>query len=108
MSATQVKNFDFDNETSKNIFLLSYINYMANERPQGEEQFHFKGALSDLRHFWQLKPFQNEKMLFISPQKLFSFSKYLSFCLGVLVMYQNGLIRKIRLISKFMTSPQPG
>ena len=53
-------------------------------------------------------------MLFISPQKLFSFSRYLNVCLDVfffffdfLVMYQNGLIKKIRLISNFMTS-QPG
>ena len=48
-------------------------------------------------------------MLFISPQKLFSFSRYLSFCLEFLssVMQQNGLIRKIRLFAKFMTS-QPG
>ena len=30
-----------------------------------------------------------------------------SFCLDFLVMYQNGLIKKIRLISDFMTS-QPG
>ena len=43
-------------------------------------------------------------MLFISPQKLFSFSRYLSFCLNFLDMYQNGLIQKIRLISNFMTS----
>ena len=46
-------------------------------------------------------------MLFISPQKLFSSSRYLSFCLDFLVLWQNGLIRKIRLISKFITS-QPG
>ena len=46
-------------------------------------------------------------MLFISPQKLFAFSRYLSFCLDVLVTYQNGLIKKIRLISNFVTS-QPG
>ena len=46
-------------------------------------------------------------MLFISPKKLFSFSRYLSFCLDFLVMYQNGLIKKIRLISNFVTS-QPG
>ena len=44
-------------------------------------------------------------MLFISPQQLFSF--YLNFCLDFLVMEQNGLIRKIRLISNFMTS-KPG
>ena len=46
-------------------------------------------------------------MRFISPQKHFSFSRYLSFCLDILVMYQNGLTKKIRLISNFMTS-QPG
>ena len=40
-------------------------------------------------------------------QKLFSFSRYLNFCLDFLVTYKNGLIRKLRLISKFMTS-QPG
>ena len=46
-------------------------------------------------------------MLFISPQKLFSFSRYLGFCLDILVMYQNGLLKKLRLVSNFMTS-QPG
>ena len=34
-------------------------------------------------------------MLFIWPQKLFTFSQYLSFCLDVLVMDQNGLIKKV-------------
>ena len=46
-------------------------------------------------------------MLFISPQKLFSFSRYLNYCLDFLVMQKNGFIRKISLISKFMMS-QPG
>ena len=46
-------------------------------------------------------------MLFISPQKFFSFSRYLSFCLEFLVLLQNGLLRKIRLTYKFMTS-RPG
>ena len=33
------------------------------------------------------------------------FSRYLNFCLGFLVMYKKpGLIRKVRLISKFLTS----
>ena len=36
------KNFDFDNYTSKNIFSHSYIYYMASERLQGEEPFHYK------------------------------------------------------------------
>ena len=40
-------------------------------------------------------------MLLISPQKLFSFSKYLSFCLVCLAMYQNGLIKKDKVNFKF-------
>ena len=43
-------------------------------------------------------------MLIISHRKLFLFSRYLSFCLDFLVMQQNGLIRKIRLLSNFMMS----
>ena len=42
-------------------------------------------------------------MLFISPEKLLLFSRYVLICLDVLVNHINGLIRKIRLISKFMT-----
>ena len=42
--ATLVRNFDFDNNTSENIFSHSFI-YMANERLQGEEQFHSKKCL---------------------------------------------------------------
>ena len=42
--------------------------------------------------------------VFISPQKLFLFSRYLCFCLDFLLMYQNGLIKKMRLISNLMTS----
>ena len=42
-------------------------------------------------------------MLFISMYKPFSFSRYLNFCLDFLVIQKNGLIRKIRLIFKFMT-----
>ena len=67
-----------------------------------------KGALPGLRQFLATEcPLKMINMLFISPQKLFSFSRYLSFCLDFLVMYRNGLIKKIRLISNFMTS-QPG
>ena len=42
-------------------------------------------------------------MLFILPQKVFSSSRYLSFCVDFLVMSQNGLAIKISLISNFMT-----
>ena len=43
----------------------------------------------------------------ISSKKLFLFSKYLIFVLTFWSFRKNGLIRNIRLISKFMTS-QPG
>ena len=45
-------------------------------------------------------------MVFSSSQKLFSFSRYLN-CLEFLVVQKNGLIRKMRLILKFMMT-QPG
>ena len=46
-SATRVKSFDFDNDTSKNIFSHPYISYRANERLQGEKQFHSRST------FWK-------------------------------------------------------
>ena len=38
-SVTRVKNFDFGNNTTENIFSHQYISYIANERLQGEEPF---------------------------------------------------------------------
>ena len=45
---TPVKNFDFDNDTSKNIFSHPYICYMASERLQGDEQLHSKNYLLEM------------------------------------------------------------
>ena len=45
------ENFDFGTGTSKNIFLHSYIYYMASERLQGEEQFHSKNYLLEMPYF---------------------------------------------------------
>ena len=68
----------------------------------------FKGALSGLRQYLATEsPLKMMKNAFFPPQKLFSSLRYLSFCHDFLVMYQNGLIKKIGLISNFMTS-QPG
>ena len=50
-SVTRVKNFDFDNDTSEIIFSHPYISYIANERLQGEEQFHFKNYLLEMPRF---------------------------------------------------------
>ena len=47
-----------------------------------------KGALSGLRQFLASEsPLKMMKNAFIWTQKLFSFSRYLSFCLNLLVMY---------------------
>ena len=72
-SATRVKNFDFDNDTGKNIFSHPYIYYMASERLQGEEQFHTKNYLLEMSCF-------HAKMrLKSAPQKLnFSMGKAIS------------------------------
>ena len=43
-----MKNFDFDNETSENIFLHPYISYIANERLQAQKQFHSKSYLLEM------------------------------------------------------------
>ena len=40
--ATRLKIFDFDNDTSENIFPQHYINYIANERLQRVEELHSK------------------------------------------------------------------
>ena len=50
-SATRVKNFNFDNGTSKNIFSHPQIYYMASERLQGEKQFHSKNYLLKMSRF---------------------------------------------------------
>ena len=64
MSVTRVKNVDFDNDTSKNIFSHPYIYYMASERLQGEEQLHSKDYLLEM-------PRSHAKMrLKSAPQKL--------------------------------------
>ena len=48
---------------------------------------YLEGALSDLRQFLVTQsPLKIMKMLFISPQKLFLFSRYLSFCLDFWVI----------------------
>ena len=50
-NATRVKNVDFDNDTSKNIFSHPYIYFMASERLQGEKQVHSKNYLLEMPRF---------------------------------------------------------
>ena len=69
---------------------LRFLSYLENIK-------FIKGALSVWDNFWQLKALQKLwKMLFISTQKLFSYS---SFYLNFLVTYRNGLIKTISLIT---------
>ena len=44
-SATWLKNFDFDNDTSKNIFSYPYIYHIASKKLEEDEQFHSKNYL---------------------------------------------------------------
>ena len=50
-SATQMKNFDWDNDTTKNIFSHLYIYYIPSERIQQEERFHSKKNLLEMPRF---------------------------------------------------------
>ena len=71
-------------------------------------QNRLKDELSCLRQFLATEsPLKMTKNAFYFTSKALSFSRYLSFCLDFLVMNQNDLIKKIRLIPNFMTS-QPG
>ena len=73
MSATRVKNFDFNNDTSKNIFSYPYIYYRVSERLQGDEQLYSKSYLLEMPH-------SHARMrLKSAPQKLnFSMAKDIS------------------------------
>ena len=68
--------------------------------------FAFKGALSGLGQFSATEnPLEIIKNVFpFTSKACFLFLRCLSFCLDSLVMQKNSLIRKTRLISKFMTS----
>ena len=68
----------------------------------------FKGALLCLRQCLATEsPLTMMKDVFYFTSKAPFVLKIFSFCLEFLVMYQNGLMKKIRLISNFMTQ-QPG
>ena len=61
---TRVKNFDFGNATSKNIYSHSFIYYMRSEWLQGEKQFHSKNYLLEMPHSHAKMRLKN------APQKL--------------------------------------
>ena len=43
-----MKDFDFENDKSENIYSHPCISYMANERLQGEKQLHSQNYLSEM------------------------------------------------------------
>ena len=64
-----------------------------------------KDALSSLKQFLATeRPLKMIKNSFYFTLKALFFSKYLNFDLKLLVLLRNGLIRKIKVISKLMTS----
>ena len=46
-----MKDFDFDNDTDKNILSHPYIYYMASERLLGEEKFNSKNYILEMPRF---------------------------------------------------------
>ena len=62
-----MKSFGFDNDTGENIFLHAYISGMANERIQGEEQFHYKNYLFGMPRSHVKMPLKStpQKMKFV-------------------------------------------
>ena len=63
-SATRLKNVDFDNDPSENMFLYSFIYYIVRERLQREEQFHSKNYLLEM------PPIHAKRSLKSAPQNL--------------------------------------
>ena len=80
------------------LLLSSFLTKTQNSR----KNRNIKHAVSGLRQVLATESsLKWRKILSISPQKLFSFSRYLSFCLYFLVMYRKGLIKKIKVNFKF-------
>ena len=75
---------------------------------EDDYSFTFNSFVSTLRSetiFGNWKPFKiYEKCFLFYFKKIFSFPRYLNFCLDFLVIQKNGSIRKISLISKFIPS----
>ena len=64
----------------------------------------FKGTLSGLKQFLATEsPLKMMKNAFYFTSEALFILKSLNFCLDFLFLYRNGLIKKVRLISNFMT-----
>ena len=111
-SKSSCSRFSFCNQLIICSMFLISLSAMIKTRKNSQNITVSSGCWSHLKvhsqvwdNFLQLKALWKwGKMLFISPEKLFLFSRYLSFCLDFSVMYLNGLIKKIGSISNFMTS----
>ena len=93
-------------ETSIQTTLINYQSYKSSQNTLSEKSFLFlKGVLEGLRQFLATEiPTKMMKNAFYFTLKALFYLKMLIFCLHVLVMQKNDLIRKVRLISKFATS----
>ena len=67
------ESFDFDKDTSENIFSHPYISYISNERLQEEEHFHSQNYLLEMLHSYakmRLKSVQ-QKLNFVMAKELY-------------------------------------
>ena len=89
-----MKNFDFDNDTGKNIISDPYIYYTASDRLQGEEQFQQKvfslNQMSDIREVWKYWPLKDGFRL-ISQGRHFVVGGPKSFKLLADICFENSL-----------------
>ena len=65
-----MKNFHFDNGTSKNIFSHPYFYYMTSESLQGQEQFHYRNYLLEMFKFHAFKKCTTKTKLFKSKKSI--------------------------------------
>ena len=67
---TRVKNFDFDNDTSENIFSHPYTSYMANERMKDYKERNNFILRSAKDYLLEMPPSHAKMRLESAPQKL--------------------------------------
>ena len=97
----KIYNFKGDSENAN--FLTQFCQVSISNEFFKSEEISLKGSISGLRTFLATEsPSKIWKMFFISPQKLFLLVRYINFCFDFLVIEQNTLIRKMRLIPSFM------
>ena len=107
MLPRRFQNYWVDQTTSvitlnNSYFLISQSRKLVHSGAFQTDYYNIKSALSGLRQIFTTgKPLNMKKKFFISPQKLFLFSRCLWFYFNFLVMQKDSLIREIKSNSNF-------